>query len=124
MGKEAEMTNREIDALVAEKVFLKARCMCGLHVGDKAWTAFTHEGLPCYSTDPAASKKLRDRMRDLGWWCQMRNEWHPGNPECWAGFTPHGATGWNGRPDHWTSGPTEEMAVALAALAALGVEVK
>lgn len=79
--------------------------------------------VPRYSTDPAASKQLRDKMWADGWWCQIRNGWTLDDPKCWAGFTPHGVTGWNGRPDNWTEADTEEMAVALAALSAVGKPV-
>jgi len=55
-----------------------------------------------------------------GFWCQTQNAFAPGSGElCWAGFTPHGVTGWNGIPDHWTGTPSLNLSVCLSALAAL-----
>lgn len=34
----------------------------------------------------------------------------------WCGWTPHGMTGWNDRPDYYASGPTLPLAVCYAAL--------
>ncbi len=113
---------RELDALVAEKVM-------GIEL------TITSQGHPYfrdgtllrvpiahYSTDIAAAWQVVEKMRDLGYWCQMRNEFeaHDG-PDCWAGFTPHSTTGWNGRPDHWTQAETLPLAICLAALKAVGV---
>lgn len=41
----------------------------------------------------------------------------PFMPDCpyFAGFTPHGVTGWNGRPDIQAHAPTAAMAITLAA---------
>lgn len=76
--------------------------------------------VPFYATDPAESKRVRERMAELGYWFRMQGPFLPDQPRgFYAGFTPHGVTGWNGVPDHWTTGDTEEMAVALAALEAM-----
>ena len=76
-----------------------------------------------------------ERMRELGWWCQMRTPFGgvelgdvgeaDSGPQGWycAGFTPLLTTGFNGRPDHQAHAPTLPEAVFLAACKALGVEV-
>lgn len=59
-------------------------------------------------------------MREHGYWCEMRSPWTTDDDaQWWAGFTPHGTTGWNGRPDHWHSGDTLSEAVCRAAVAAM-----
>jgi hypothetical protein len=61
-------------------------------------------------------------MEQKGFWCQMRTpfdvvggKWYNGY---WAGFTPHGTSGWNMTPDHWTSAETLPLAICLAFLKA------
>jgi len=63
-------------------------------------------------------------MERRGFWCQMRTAFDPAHPgaygyglSCFAGFTPHSTSGWNGTPDHWTDAPTLPEAVCRAALA-------
>lgn len=77
--------------------------------------------VPCYSSEVSAAFSVVERMRELGWWCQMRTPWG-GDDEgdgYWAGFTPQGVTGWNGRPDHWTKADTMPEAICRAALEAI-----
>lgn len=38
----------------------------------------------------------------------------------WAGFTPLGSTGWNGKPDHEASAETAPLAICRAALKVIG----
>lgn len=123
----ALMTNREIDALVAEKVGQKV-CTC-----DHAKTAsprFNSDngrcltcdapGCPAYSTNPAASKQLRNKMRGLGWLCCIQENLHSFTATYFFPTdTPFDAQ----RNSPEVTHATEEMAVALAVLAALGVEV-
>ena len=78
------LSYRELDALIAEKVFGSPKPQDWLDItwlgvirgewkvevtneppGSMAWTARP------YSTNPAASKALRDRMRELGWMFRM-----------------------------------------------------
>lgn len=38
-----------------------------------------------------------------GWWTEIKSPFQPGTPNgdlYWAGLTPLGTSGWNGRPDH------------------------
>ena len=71
------LTNREIDAMVATHVFgepiplTEPDGIDGTPIG--IWTPIDVYGgpsvwdCPKFSTDPAASKQLRDKMRKLGW---------------------------------------------------------
>lgn len=74
-----------------------------------------YEGLPHYSADPTASKQLRDKMREKGWSWSMIREQNVISVEFW----PFGDIG------NFTErrADTEEMAVALAALATCGVDI-
>ncbi len=68
----------------------------------------------------AAAAEVIDAMVGHGFWCQTQNAFAPGSGDlCWAGFTPHGVTGWNGTPDNWTGTPSLNLSVCLSALAAL-----
>ena len=42
----------------------------------------------------------------------------------WAGLTPLGVTGWNGKPDYYIEADTLTVAICLAALAAKGVDIE
>lgn len=67
-----------------------------------------------------AAAEVIDAMTGHGFWCQTQSAFAPGSGDlCWAGFTSHGVTGWNGTPDHWTGTPHVNLSVCLAALAAL-----
>jgi len=68
--------------------------------------------VPHYSTDPGASKSLRNRMFDLGWGYRLSRL----SAECVCIFLNSESTGSG-------CGSTEEIATALAALNALSVEV-
>lgn len=72
-----------------------------------------------YSTSITAAEAIINRMRDLGYYCQMRTPFEKDSErDYWAGFTPHSTTGWNGKPDHWTRAESLAEAICLAALAA------
>lgn len=72
-------------------------------------------GEPQYATEPDAMFALLAEMEKRGLWAQLQSAWTPGGL-CWAGFTPHGFTGWNGRADYRSHGTTLPEAVARAAL--------
>lgn len=152
------MTNREIDALVAENVmgwkwiprndgygFLlppdwrqmltkdglsgwihtpscQTTNLIGGFFGKGELTDKAPYGGPRFSTDPAASKQLRDRMRELGYVVEIFNRVN-GSTWCWIHPGEDGLNESNPREIPAISSDTEEMAVALAALFALGVEV-
>ena len=87
----------------------------GYHVG--AWKKY-----PRYSTEIADAMLLQAEMQKRGFWLKLTSPWEPNRPNCvlWnAGFTEHGFTGWNGRPDHRGQGETAALAISLAALEAL-----
>lgn len=68
----------------------------------------------------AAASEVIDAMVGHGFWHQIQGAFSPGSGQLsWAGFTPHGVTGWNGRPDHWTGTPNLNLSICLAALAAV-----
>jgi hypothetical protein len=116
------IASRELDALVAEKVMgwteVSSRGMGIRH----DWPKPIQDVIPSYSANMNAAWKVVEKMAKLGYWCQIRNEFEArGGPDCWAGFTPHSTTGWNGRPDHWTQAETVPLAICLAALHVVGV---
>ena len=126
---------RELDALVAEKVM--------------GWVLNRHEfgselpggplkslgiapdgshimGLPHFSTNISAAWEVVERLDALGYWFQGRTRFdNEGEHDdgCWAGFTPHLTTGWNGQPDHYTNAPSMPHAICLAALKAVGIDI-
>lgn len=93
----------ELDALIAEQFFGRR---FGYYSGriDYAW-------------------QVVEKMESLGHWCQTQTPFGAigslaAYDGYWAGFTPHGTTGWNGTPDHWTCAETLPLAICLAALKA------
>lgn len=123
---EKRIAGRELDALVAEHVMGWEKDATHPNLRGSGWWkepdgSFNCE-LPAYSTDPAASKLVRERMGELGYWCRLQTPFEKDSGEFFAGFTEHSFTGWNGRPDNQAGADTEELAVALAAIRAMGVE--
>lgn len=88
-------SSREGDAWGAVEVFAKRRKM---HA--------------CVRT-PFDTRRRDPRMDD------DEDHSHPSFPLYWAGFTPMGATGWNGRDDWRASGETMPLAVCRAILRAV-----
>lgn len=109
------LTNREIDALIAEKAIggeIFYETDQGMEIPN-----LRIDGKVFYNwnplTDPAASKQLRDKMRADGWNYSLHTE----SPIFWCSFISFDGRGFIEDAD------TEEMAVALAALKAKGVEL-
>jgi ABA sandwich protein len=73
--------------------------------------------VPPYSTNITAAWEVVEKLNRDGFHCRITTPFHPGQP-FFAGFTPHGMTGWNGRPDHEGSGGTAPLTICLAALGA------
>lgn len=128
---EKEAMSREIDAQLAEKLgppWDETRCrICGWPLAETAVLGCVagncsqrgRGGLRCddpprYSTDPAASKKLLDRMAELWWYVRIEST-PAGKHACCVWLN---GKVFIGRSD------AREMAVALAAGRALGVEMK
>jgi len=109
------LAGREFDALIAHEVM-------GWSAADMRLLGDLRD-VPHYSTDIAASWKVVAAMEKRGYWCQMRTPFGTKAQNLddgyWCGFTPHGTSGWNGTPDHWTSASTLPHAICLAALAAM-----
>ncbi len=73
-----------------------------------------------YESSIEAAFAVVEKMREKGYWCEMRNQFTVvETPDCWAGFTRLGTTGWNGVPDNWTQAATIPFAICRAALAAV-----
>lgn len=60
-----------------------------------------------------------EAMHKRGYWCRTQTPWRQSDTDYWAGFTEHEWTGWNGRPDYWTSASSLPVAICLAALKAV-----
>ena len=146
------MTDRELDALVAEKVMGKTvefipsepveikddpTAFFGVttnfggavFTSDREWLVDDWLDIEAvravanYSTDIAAAWAVVEKIAEGGFWLKLTTPFTPEQPY-WAGFTPHNITGWNGRPDHQAGDLSPSRAICLAALKAVGVEVK
>lgn len=78
--------------------------------------------LTVYDGSSGAFWLIVTKLDSLGWHAKLQSPFTPGD-RYWAGFTPHGVTGWNGRPDHEAGTGSMGRSVCLAALMALGVEI-
>jgi len=135
------LPERERDALVAEKVFddptPTARIKIVGHLSaqtlfescdpePQSWFRDFDVSNDCwywrpkhFTTTYEGMGLVIERMQQAGYWLSLKSPFRPGL-DWHAGFTPHDMTGWNGRPDHEGSSDTAPLAVALAALKALG----
>jgi hypothetical protein len=87
---------------------------CGRHQDDCP-------GAACEFTAPEADiGPVLRRMRELGWWAELKTPFGA-SPDslAWAGFTPLGVSGWDGRPDYEVGDLTLPLAVCKAALLAV-----
>lgn len=129
------MTNRELDAAIAEKVMGEGRPTslpdyCRVSNG-RMWRCLAqtpYQWIPReFSTDPAASKQLEDRLHQLGWNIILRRPAEYGcAAEVYCNYGPcdlHGNTKHEGHGAE-AKGPTTQSALALAALKVFGVETK
>ena len=111
-----QLSAREIDALVAENIFdshgVEGKCgVCGFE-----YTGVVDHCRPAFSTCPAASKQLRDKMRADGIAYALEcHGWK--DPSTVYTMNVHLLNG----SSLYTDADTEERAVALAALKAKGV---
>lgn len=112
---------RAIDALIAE------HCMGSFPTGkgSEFWRCYKQDAFtgewhaPPYSADPAASKQARDKMRELGWAYSV--DWLPedmtGSPGVFCACFSRSSV----KTVHPANADAEQLAVALAILAALNV---
>lgn len=120
------LVGRDIDAIIAVEVFNKPFRQ-RMHKEDCAncgGDIYICEGEACrYSTRSRAAHILIDRLAksDFGFWCRIQTSFTPAAPY-FVGFTPHGTTGWNGRPDYESGGRCFEEAAARAALKAVAAK--
>lgn len=107
------MDLRKIDALIGQHIF-----------GDVVPKSadFIYNPKP-YTKDWNWMGQVIEKMSALGFYLKTHGPMEPGGLEH-AGFTPHGVTGWNGRPDFGATGVTMPIAVGLAALKAMNIETK
>lgn len=101
---DAMPAGRELDLLVAEKVLGWKPCPPG------------H-----FTTVEESVSIVRLHMERTHHW-RLQSPFEAGGPTAgpgntyWAGLTPHGCTGWNGRPDYQAPGETLALAICRAAL--------
>lgn len=131
---------RDLDALIAKKIMgldpMRAGPDDTIFTVDRDWIMsgeywYYEEGrgydhIPPYSTDISAAWQVITEMERRGYWCEMRTPFmEPFKDDgYWAGFTPHGASGWNGTPDHWTHTESLSLSICLAALKAIEGEAQ
>lgn len=113
---------RQIDTLIAAEImfdpeFKKLVKKCCSYCG-----GWTRDCDGCrFSEFTHAAHSLIDRLAVLGFWCRTTSPFTPGSLH-FSGFTPHGTSGWNGRPDHESGGESFELSVARAALKAVAAK--
>lgn len=116
--------SRELDALVAEKVMgWTPRGPHPIFASRVFATGHSDTFAPYFSSDVLAAWQVVQKMRELGWWMRLQSPFESDDSTWNAGFTAHSCTGWNGRPDHSGQGDTAPLAICLASLKALGVEL-
>ncbi len=77
--------------------------------------------VPRYSDPEADPMPILRRMQELGWWASLKTPFLESSESeiWWAGFTPRGTSGWNGRPDHEVGDVSLPLAVCKAAVLAV-----
>jgi hypothetical protein len=105
----SETGRRAIFALGAQPKWFVARAD-----GSEQLAAFW-DHCPHYSTDIAAAWLVVDGMARRGFHARLKTPFTPSDL-CFAGFTPHGSTGWNGRGDYEASAESMPLAICRAAL--------
>lgn len=118
-----EMSGRELDAAVAREVM----GWWSVYYDDETFTDewsgrpgdkhAARAWVPPYSTNIAAAWEVVDELVHR-FHTVVKGPFHVGS-DWFAGFTPVGVTGWNGRPDHKASGSTAPLAICRAALLAV-----
>lgn len=104
-------TGRKLDALVGTKV-MSVTYDCRCEELCRCWPR-----LPHFSTEPAAAWAVVEKLGEK-FHAVIKTPFYPG-ADFLAGFTPHNATGWNGRPDYMAQAKSAPLAICLAALDAV-----
>lgn len=112
------LTREEMEA-EAQRVWPEQPKCRRFFLGFDAWRGpdgeiATRQHIPDYSTDPGTAWRVVEKLSAKCWW-KLSTPFERGLP-CWAGLTPHGVTGWNGRPDVEASGADIPLAICRAAL--------
>lgn len=106
------LTDEEIENLANTE--LNRYCSEGIQPPDKRGIIDNH------SSDIKHALALVEFVKSKGFWCQLKTPFEPNRPDNLSvytcGFTPAGVTGWNGRPDHFATGSTMEIAICKAFL--------
>lgn len=116
-----KLSDRELDALVAERVMewpakLVAEAREGFAIVIPGTGQLRGPWMPSYYPDDAY--RVVERMRERGWWMKMTSPFDE-NDNYHAGFCPAGTTGFNGRMDYSANGATPWRPICIAALRAL-----
>lgn len=128
----AGVEGRELDALVAERVMgwenVAKLPMYSLGENGEGEATLEADGfewrgdvlgfertVPQYSTGIFSAWLVVEAMAKRGFHARLKTPFTPDDPY-FAGFTPHGSTGWSGRGDYEASGETLPLAICLAAL--------
>lgn len=73
--------------------------------------------LPRYSEEIAAAMDVVQHITDAGWYWRLLSPFtKAGGADWWAGVTPQGRSGWNGRPDLEAHADSWPEAIARCAL--------
>lgn len=87
-------------------------------IDDPIYVGCDNQEIPNYTTDIAAAWLVVGELARRGYWLSLKSPFETDN--AWsAGFTPHGMSGWNGRPDFAGFALTAPLAICLAALKAV-----
>jgi hypothetical protein len=122
------MSERELDVLVAEKVFGLVPCTAKCHDFGNLRPCHAQPNSPDqgaetrrYSTRIEDACMVVEAMGKRGFWARIQSPWDPPEYNVYhAGFTAHGNTGWNGRPDFGVADESVCRAICLAALSSIG----
>ena len=68
-------------------------------------------------TNIAQAMRVVGKMKTIGhgWWLDLRSPFLETESDWFAGFTPLGTSGWNGRPDHVAANDNPATAICEAA---------
>lgn len=124
---QAEDREAELDRLreqVIEEVMGRTPARVMIETGKMINVSYRRgEHEPNYSRDIAAAWLVVRNIEHRGYYWKIHTPFRQGDPH-FAGVTPQGITGWNGRPDFEGSGETMPEAICKAALLVVRAERK
>lgn len=118
MNTDGLPTGRELDLAIAQAVAGIDAYLCHTEAGGKHITTpfGVRHVAPVDPYHDSACLDVLDYMADRGYHARVQTPFEPGQPY-FCGFTPHGVTGWNGRPDYEAGADSLGLAICWAALA-------